>query len=230
MKQAANILCIESTDLYCSAAMFSGTQLLAHEVSDSVHAHAELLAPMVAKLCASANLVPDAVAISKGPGSYTGLRIGASLAKGLCFGWNVPLIAVDTLEALAWSMKQACGLAENTLFVPMTDARRMEVYTAVFDGDSLICMLPVHAKILTEHDFQDLATGKTLVFGGSGAAKWKTICSLTGTIVFLEHLLPSATGMGALANKAYEEGRFSDVAYFEPFYLKQFLPGKGSVT
>lgn len=224
------ILCLESTDIYCSAALFEGTALMASRNETQPLAHAEKLAPMVAALCAEAGRIPDAVAISRGPGSYTGLRIGASLAKGLCFGWNIPMLAIDTLQALAWSMRQETGAEHHFLFVPMTDARRMEVYTAVYNCKDLNCMLPVAPRILEPDDFLEYATAHRVVFAGSGASKWKGLCSWQDQALFLDQLLPKAEGMGVLAFEAYREGVFTDAAYFEPFYLKQFQPGKGSVT
>lgn len=224
------ILCIESSDRFCSVALFEGNRLLAADKAAAPLAHAERLAPMVHKICADFGRTPDAVALSKGPGSYTGLRIGASMAKGLCFGWNVPLLAVDTLQALAWNMREEAVWSLPCLLVPMTDARRMEVYTAVYKSQDLSTVIPVGPKILEPDDFHELAVDHRLVFAGSGAAKWQTLCRWSEEAIFLTELLPDATGMGALAADAFRNGAFADVAYFEPFYLKQFLPGKGSVT
>ena len=224
------IICIESTDRFCSAALFEGAELRSVINDNEPQSHAEKLAPMLASLRAEAGRNPDALAISRGPGSYTGLRIGASLAKGLCFGWDIPLISIDTLQALAWNMRQETDLWEGAVFIPMTDARRMEVYTAVYEATALNCLLPVAPKILEPIDFLGYATENKVVFAGSGAAKWRTHCDWSEQALFLEHLLPRAESMGALALDAFHAGQFEDVAYFEPFYLKQFQPGKGSVT
>ncbi|MEN9511182.1 MAG: hypothetical protein RLZZ370_1001 [Bacteroidota bacterium] len=224
------ILCIESSDRFCSVALFEGDRLLAVERAAAPLAHAERLAPMVDKIIRDFGRTPSAVALSKGPGSYTGLRIGASMAKGLCFGWNVPLLSIDTLQALAWNMREEAAWAAPSMLVPMTDARRMEVYTAVYESQELNTVIPVAPKILEPDDFLELAGEYQLVFAGSGAAKWQQLCRWSDKATFFPELLPDATGMGALAADAFRKGQFVDVAYFEPFYLKQFLPGKGSVA
>jgi tRNA threonylcarbamoyladenosine biosynthesis protein TsaB len=140
------------------------------------------------------------------------------------------LLAIDTLQALAWNMREEAAWARPCMLVPMTDARRMEVYTAVYESQELSAVIPVAPKILEPDDFYELARDYQLVFAGSGAAKWQSLCRWSEEAMFFNELLPDATGMGALAADAFKKGAFADVAYFEPFYLKQFLPGKGSVA
>jgi tRNA threonylcarbamoyladenosine biosynthesis protein TsaB len=127
-------------------------------------------------------------------------------------------------------MRHETGLWDGAVFIPMTDARRMEVYTAVYEASDLNCVLPVLPKVLEPGDFRYYAQESKVVFAGSGAAKWRNHCEWAEQALFLEHLFPRAEGMGSLALDAYKKRQFEDVAYFEPFYLKQFQPGKGSVT
>lgn len=168
----------------------------------------------------------DAVCVSKGPGSYTGLRIGVSAAKGLCYGLGIPLLSVGSLESMAhWAKSEfAKQLADVSFFCPMIDARRMEVYTQLFDA-SLKELQPVSAKIIDGHSFNsELEKGK-VAFLGDGAAKCKDIIKHPNA-VFLDDFNPSASGMIALAEKKFATNQFEDVAYFEPYYLKDFVAGK----
>ncbi|MNR08045.1 tRNA threonylcarbamoyladenosine biosynthesis protein TsaB [compost metagenome] len=162
----------------------------------------------------------DAVAVSKGPGSYTGLRIGVSTAKGLCFALDKPLIAIDTLQMMAEGF--AAQQPENKgLICSMIDARRMEVFTAVFDHQ-LNHISPVEAKIIDEQSFEGLLTDQTITFIGDGAAKCREVLSHERAS-FLESNFNSAAHMSRLALEAFQAGNFEDVAYFEPFYLKDFV-------
>ena len=170
----------------------------------------------------------DAVAVSKGPGSYTGLRIGVSFAKGLCYGLNIPLVAVGSLDSLTEVAREDYdagildveGWDEATL-CPMIDARRMEVYTQLFSSEG-VAQSDVEAKIIDEESFAaERASGKPFVIFGSGAAKCAEV--LQGAT--LVNIVPSARGMARLAEKAFAEGKTEDVAYFEPFYLKDFVVG-----
>lgn len=161
----------------------------------------------------------DAVCVSKGPGSYTGLRIGVSAAKGFCFGLDIPLIALNSLEILVQSQ------VDNgfDLIVPMIDARRMEVYTANFDGNGKM-ISDIEAKILDESSFKEFA-GKKIVFVGDAVEKGKAVLNLPNA-EFIDAIHPSAKQMIGLAEEKFIQKEFEDVAYFEPFYLKEFVAGE----
>ena len=161
----------------------------------------------------------DAVAISMGPGSYTGLRIGVSLAKGLCFGANLPLIAVPTLQALALSV--ANELHEDALYCPMIDARRMEVYTAFYNRNNQT-IVETQAEIIHEASFADLLSKQKIFFFGNGSTKVRNIL-ISPNAYFLEGIETSARHMSLLAEQLFSQQKFVDVAYFEPFYLKDFI-------
>lgn len=168
----------------------------------------------------------DAVCVSKGPGSYTGLRIGVSAAKGLCYGLGIPLLSVGSLESMSnWAQANFKNeLADVSFFCPMIDARRMEVYAQLFDA-SLSELQPVSAEIIDENSFgSELEEGKVAFFG-DGAAKCKDVINHPNAI-FLEEFNPSAQGMISLAEAKFAAKQFEDVAYFEPYYLKDFVAGK----
>jgi tRNA threonylcarbamoyladenosine biosynthesis protein TsaB len=166
----------------------------------------------------------DAIAVAKGPGSYTGLRIGVSTAKGLCFSLDKPLLAVNTLAAMARQI-QAFYPATYAL-CPMIDARRMEVYSAIYDSDGQE-LQPTSAVIIDEQSFGDWLARGPVVFFGDGAAKCRAVLGEHANAVFLDKLIvPSARTVGDLAASAFAEGRFEDVATFEPFYLKEFMTAR----
>ena len=227
------ILCIETSTSVCSAAICKDgvpcKQCICLEGSN----HARLLPRYIETLLSFAreqNLHIDAVALSEGPGSYTGLRIGASTAKGLCYGLNVPLIPVSTLAVLCEAAKTRLnsnspkdGLTSNSeaVLIPMIDARRMEVYTAAYTP-ALDAVVEPQAMILDEHSFEaQLEQGYTLVLMGNGSDKARQVLSRDG-VRFIEGIKPVAVDMLALAEKAYCEGNFIDVAYSTPLYLKEF--------
>ena len=172
----------------------------------------------------------DAVAVSKGPGSYTGLRIGVSTAKGICYAADLPLMAIDTLEAMAHGIKAKFGrqIGENDLLIPMIDARRMEVYAAVFDAN-LNKIEDTAARVIDENSFEDLLKDHHLLLFGDGAPKLKKVFENQPNISIVEGFKPSAAYMLPLAEKALRNHDFVDVAYFEPFYLKDFIAGKPHV-
>ncbi|GGC02481.1 tRNA (adenosine(37)-N6)-threonylcarbamoyltransferase complex dimerization subunit type 1 TsaB [Dyadobacter sediminis] len=172
----------------------------------------------------------DAVAIAKGPGSYTGLRVGVSTAKGLCYALDKPLIAINTLQAMAL---QVAPFYAGHLLCPMIDARRMEVYAAVFDDQNNF-VWPTQAVIMNDASFQDLLTDHKVVFFGDGAAKCKPLLLEHPNAIFPEmEIRPSAITIGKLAVQAFETNQFEDVAAFEPYYLKDFMsppPKKANLT
>ena len=214
------ILMMETSTEWCSVAISSGEKIIVRRITETGKQHASLLAPFVDEALKEAGLKAsecDAVAVSEGPGSYTGLRVGVSTAKGLCFGAGIPLLAVGTLKVLAM---QGAGKAD--FIVPMIDARRMEVYCAVFTGDGTQ-KSDTEAKILDASSFSDLLeTGKVL-FIGDGAAKFSQVCNHPNAI--FEQCCPVADAMLLPALEEYKKKEFKDIAYFEPFYLKEFVAG-----
>lgn len=224
------ILHIESSTLTCSVAISSNGKILAlKESHDRSYAHSEKLVVYIDEAIKQARLKPsdlDAICVSKGPGSYTGLRIGVSAAKGLCYGLEIPLLSVGSLEAMANLVKTNFknGLADISFLCPMIDARRMEVYTQLFDVD-LKVLQSVSAEIIDEQSFaSELEKGK-IVFFGDGAAKCKEIIQHPNA-VFLNDFKTSSSGMISLAEAKFADQQFEDVAYFEPYYLKDFVAGK----
>ncbi len=184
--------------------------------------HSNLLTIMIQDLMKSCNLEfsdVDGIAVSKGPGSYTGLRIGVSTAKGLAYTLGRPLIAVSTLAAMAYEVSRYN--TEESLLVPMLDARRMEVYTATYESSMEIAE-EVRPLILDELSFNETLARQTVLFFGDGATKFKPLISSIDNAKFIEGLSPSAWTIGQMAFRKYQENQFEDVAYFEPFYLKAF--------
>ena len=221
----ANILNIETSTEVCSVALTSEGQVLDHRENYEGQTHATMLSQYVKEMldyARSREIKLDAIAVSIGPGSYTGLRIGLSEAKGLAFGLNVPLIGVNTLQLMAVStMFNHFIDEENVLYVPMIDARRMEVYTAAY-APSLEAVLEPQAMILDEHSFDALLDkGHTLILMGNGSDKARQVLT-RGGVRFVEGVKPVAVDMMALAEKAYREQDFIDVAYSTPLYLKEF--------
>ncbi|MEG0010678.1 MAG: tRNA (adenosine(37)-N6)-threonylcarbamoyltransferase complex dimerization subunit type 1 TsaB [Muribaculaceae bacterium] len=221
----ANILNIETSTDVCSVALSSEGGILIHHEDFKGQNHALLLSGFiedVLKYVASREIKLDAVAISIGPGSYTGLRIGLSEAKGLCFGLGIPLIGIDTLKLLAVSVMFNHEITDDdTLFVPMIDARRMEVFTGVYDIalNEIIKQAPL---IIDENAFSDLInTGKKLLFFGNGAEKTYNAIK-NDNIKFIPNIKPVALDMIALSEKAFRNNDFIDLAYSTPKYLKEF--------
>ena len=215
------LLCIETSGKNCSVALFEGLQLVSiREVHTEQFSHSENLHVFIEQVLKESNLQPkaiEAIAISAGPGSYTGLRIGVSTAKGLCYGWDIPLIALPTLRILAEQVSYE--FTDIEYIIPMIDARRMEVFTAVYSHD-FSPILGERAEILTESTFDTyLNKGKT-IFLGDGITKFQAICKHKNAY-FWENKFPSAKQMGRLALEKYQAQAFEDIAYFEPFYLKE---------
>jgi len=215
------LLCIETSGKNCSVALFEGLQLVSiREVHTEQFSHSENLHVFIEQVLKESNLQPKAIkaiAISAGPGSYTGLRIGVATAKGLCYGWDIPLIALPTLRILAEQVSYE--FTDIEYIIPMIDARRMEVFTAVYSHD-FSPILGERAEILTESTFDTyLNKGKT-IFLGDGITKFQAICKHKNAY-FWENKFPSAKQMGRLALEKYQAQAFEDIAYFEPFYLKE---------
>lgn len=225
------ILLIESATDTCSAALSDGSLLLAQKVCRIARSHDTVLAPLVDGILKENGVKPEdlaAVAVSEGPGSYMGLRIGVSLAKGIAYAAKTNLIGISTLAVIARCAVEETG-GKFRHIIPMIDAGRMEVYTVVFDGD---CNQTekTEAKILDENSFRSLIEEGPVLFAGSGAPKFGRLLeekfgALPENATVLDQA-PIASGLRTDASKAMEEGRFADLAYFQPFYLKDFIPGK----
>ncbi len=218
----ARILCIETATTNCSVSLAENGNVLAlKEDYNNTYSHAEKLHVFIDEILKENKLKLadiDAVAVSKGPGSYTGLRIGVSAAKGLCFSLDIPLISIPTLTSLAAQVKN-----EGGLIIPMLDARRMEVYAAVFNT-GLEQIRDTKAEILDAISYAEYLEKGRVVFIGPGVTKFREICSHTNA-EFIEEKLPSAREMCALAEYKYKISDTEDVAYFEPYYLKDFIAG-----
>lgn len=213
------ILNIETATKNCSVSLAKdGQTILCREIAEQGYSHAEKLHVFIEEILKESALnfkEIKAIAISKGPGSYTGLRIGVSTAKGLCYALGIPLVSVDTLQVLAQKVAQNDGL-----IIPMLDARRMEVYSAVFDQNKTKTR-DVQAEILTEESYAD--TTEKIYFVGDCQEKCQTVLTRENFVFLPEIVFPSANEMSALSYKKFLNSDFEDVAYFEPFYLKDFM-------
>jgi len=211
---------IETSTECCSAALCKGYNILAKRMTDTPKKHASVTAPYIEEILDEAGLTIgdcDAVAVSEGPGSYTGLRVGVSTAKGLCFGASKPLIGINTLQILAMQ-----GLGKADLIVPMIDARRMEVYCSTFDINGTP-LSETKALILDSKSFKDELSSGTVLFIGNGVAKFKSVIDSPNAL--FEECCPLAESMARPAIDSLQKKEFKDVAYFEPFYLKEFVAG-----
>lgn len=218
----ATILCLETATTNCSVALaVDGKSVIVKEENSKKYIHSEKLHLFIEAVFEETGISKssiDAIAVSKGPGSYTGLRIGVSAAKGLAFALDVPIITLTTLEVLARRNTQL-----TDFIIPLIDARRMEVYTAVFDTNYKQ-LTPIRAEILTENSFSKYLKDGKCVFLGDGASKFAGITAFPAPII-MENQYPSAADMAIPAQSMYERKEFEDLAYFEPFYLKEFIPG-----
>ena len=214
------ILNIETATKNCSVSIADKGKILAiKELNNGNYSHAEVLHPFIVDILREANITSnhiDAVAVSKGPGSYTGLRIGVSAAKGLCFAFDKPLISIDTLNSLSYSIA-----IDNGFIVPMIDARRMEVYAAVFNEKNQL-IREIKADIIEESSFSEYLKSSKVYFLGDGAQKCKETI-LHENAIFVDDKFPSAKEMAQLSYDKYKKNDIENVAYFEPFYLKDFI-------
>lgn len=218
----ALILNIDTSTSVCSVALAKNGQVVAQKENNEGLNHSVLLGTYISDILKETGTDPhqlDAVAISVGPGSYTGLRIGVSMVKGLCFGTGKPIIAVPTLQALALSVSSR--LQEDALYCPMIDARRMEVYTAFFDKHNKT-VFDTKAEVIDENSFADLLAAHKIYFFGNGSGKIKSILT-SPNACFIENVETSASHMAGISEQKFKDGIFEDVAYFEPFYLKEFI-------
>lgn len=214
------ILNIETATKNCSVSIAENGKILAiKELNNGNYSHAEVLHPFIVDVLKESNLSTkniDAVAVSKGPGSYTGLRIGVSAAKGLCFAFDKPLISIDTLTSLSYAVS-----IDKGIIIPMIDARRMEVYAAVYNHNHLQ-IREIKAEIIDENSFSEYLNDNKVYFLGDGSAKCKEIISHKNA-VFVDEKFPSAKEMALLSYEKYKKSDIENVAYFEPFYLKDFV-------
>lgn len=224
----ACIINIETTTQVCSVAVSQDGQCLMSKEDFEGPNHGVVLGPFVdeAVSFADSHAIPiDAVAVSGGPGSYTGLRIGVSTAKGLCYGRGLKLVCVPTLQLLCVPLLlYRDDLPEDALFCPMLDARRMEVYAAVYTR-GLETVLPVSAGIIDENSYHDLLKEHRIVFFGNGSAKCREVIRHPNAI-FISDIDPLAKYMFPIAERRFLSGQTEDVAYFEPYYLKEFVATK----
>ncbi len=216
------ILNIETATKNCSVSIATNGEIVAlKEFNDGNYSHAEVLHSFILDVVKEAKIALnsiDAIAVSKGPGSYTGLRIGVSAAKGLCFSLEKPLISIETLTSLS---KAIC--IDEGVIVAMLDARRMEVYSAVFNKDQKE-IREIKAEIIDENSFSEYLNHQKVYFLGDGAMKCKEII-IHKNAIFMDAIFPSAKEMGVLSFEKYKKSDFENVAYFEPFYLKDFIVG-----
>lgn len=216
----AYILNIETATKNCSVSITKqGKTIALKEVHDINYSHAEKLHPFIEEVVEKANLSfndLNAIAVSKGPGSYTGLRIGVSAAKGLCYALDIPLISLNTLHTLAMNTEINSGIK-----IAMLDARRMEVYAAIFSTDNEL-LQDVKAIVINENSFDTYLNNNQVTFIGDGALKCEDVITHKNAI-FKSTILPTANAMSRLSFQKFKQQQFEDVAYFEPFYLKEFI-------
>ncbi len=239
----ALILCIETATEVCSVALFRDETLLGIKESSERNVHSSMLTTFIGELVKSsaAGLGDlDVIAVSMGPGSFTGLRIGVAVSKGLCYALGKPMIAVPTLQAMAVGINLKFQISDfkavgnninqksNILFCPMIDARRMEVYSAVYDQDDQE-VREVRAEIIDAFSFQEFLADHLVVFGGEGASKCKSTLGNHPNALFIDDFKASARFMGPLAVNKFRGQEYESLAYFEPFYLKDFVAGKPRV-
>jgi tRNA threonylcarbamoyladenosine biosynthesis protein TsaB len=226
------ILCIETATAACSVSLLRNGEPFLVKQTDKKNAHSTVLNLFIEQLMTEGEFQYsdlDAVAVSKGPGSYTGLRIGVSTAKGLGYALDIPVMAPETLLCMASGFVSSVpDLPDDALICPMIDARRMEVFTAVYDIH-LNPLKPIAAIIIDDSAFSELPAGRPLYFFGDGAEKCAETLSRQKNRHFYPGFINSANHMAGLVTTYYNESRFEDLAYFEPFYLKDFIAGAPKV-
>ncbi|WP_411273696.1 tRNA (adenosine(37)-N6)-threonylcarbamoyltransferase complex dimerization subunit type 1 TsaB [Daejeonella sp.] len=217
------ILLIETSTTSCSVALSEGAKVIAIKEANerNIHtSHITIFIDEVMEYSGKEYADLDAIAVSKGPGSYTGLRIGVSTAKGLCYALDIPLISVNTLQSMAEGLVKVLEVKKSAYLIPMIDARRMEVYTAIYKTD-LTIVEDVNAKIIDDSSFLEFHD-KELILFGDGAEKFKELFSQRSNLSF-QDFVNSAAHMAPLACKKLINGEIENMAYFEPFYLKDFV-------
>lgn len=222
------VICIETATNLCSVALCNSSGIISLKESNDFKSHASMLTVFIEEALKEKGIVAkdlEAVAVGKGPGSYTGLRIGVSVAKGIAYGASIPLIGIETTLSMFWGMagkaEAITGDEENTLFCPMIDARRMEVYNAIYDLHGKK-EKEISAEIIDENSFADIPESKKIIFFGDGASKCREVIKRKN-IYFADDFRISASHMQKPVYQAIENRNFEDIAYFEPFYLKDFI-------
>jgi tRNA threonylcarbamoyladenosine biosynthesis protein TsaB len=225
------VICLETATNLCSVALCDNARIISLRESEDFKSHAALLTVYTGEILKENQLTASdlkAVAVSKGPGSYTGLRIGVSVAKGIAYGASIPLIGIETTLAMFNGIRFGRYLNDipesNTLFCPMLDARRMEVYYAIYDSSGKM-IKDISAEIIDAETFSGFPESQKIIFFGDGALKCKEVINRK-TAIFAEDFRMSAAHMLNPVNEAYSKNQFEDVAYFEPFYLKDFITSK----
>ncbi|MDG5799314.1 tRNA (adenosine(37)-N6)-threonylcarbamoyltransferase complex dimerization subunit type 1 TsaB [Marinilabiliaceae bacterium ANBcel2] len=217
------ILCIETSTTVCSVAIAKESNCIAFNRSDTGNAHSVVLTPLIEKTLKEASIDPSmlsAVAVSDGPGSYTGLRIGVSVTKGLCYSLNIPAITISSLKIIAANaLNKIDPKDKDALICPLMDARRMEVYSALY-SINLKEVKKIKAEIIDEKSYSH--TNNKIYFAGNGVDKCREVIQ-SRDVFFLTGIDPLASSMCRLATEKYDNKQFADVAYFEPFYLKNFI-------
>ncbi len=217
------ILSLETATTNCSVALASDGKVVASRSINSGYSHSEKINVFIQEVIAQAGVTLkdfQAVAVSSGPGSYTGLRIGISTAKGLCYALDIPLIAVNTLDAMA----QGFNAGKDELIVPMIDARRMEVYSAVYDSEKKR-VSEIEAIVVDDQYYSNFRSEKKLVLAGDGADKCQALFQNESSIIIQTSFVPQAEFMAELAEQKFQNSDIENVALFEPFYLKEFVAG-----
>ena len=225
------IICLETATNLCSVALCDSAGVISVIESDESKSHASQLTVFIKKILSSNGIKTrdlDAVAVSKGPGSYTGLRIGVSVAKGIAYGASIPLIGIETTLSMFYGVISSkysdTDPESNTLFCPMLDARRMEVYYAIYDakGNKI---KKISAEIITNDTFAEYPESQKIIFFGDGALKCREVINRKNAIFAVEFIM-SASYMHKPVLKAFNNHNYEDVAYFEPLYLKDFITSK----
>jgi len=231
----ATILHIETSTSVCSVAVSKNNILLSLKETNLGYSHSSVITLFIQEAMKEIDMQLteiDAVAVSKGPGSYTGLRIGVSTAKGLCYSLDKPLIAINTLQAMAWGMANSFSNTDDKpfdqLYCPMIDARRMEVYAAFYNQNNEV-VKETSADIIDEHSYADILAKQQVLFAGNGSEKCRDFLSANQNASFLANFEASAKYMISLAETKFKNSAFESIAYFEPFYLKDFVAGKPKV-
>jgi tRNA threonylcarbamoyladenosine biosynthesis protein TsaB len=222
------ILSIETSTMVCSVALHRNNYLIALNELFEEKSHSKSLLLQISQLLKHTGYrldQLDAIAVSKGPGSYTGLRIGVSTAKGLCYAIDKPLISVNTLEAMGIGINK--WNIEQYYVCPMIDARRMEVYCCLLNSSNTL-IIPTRAEIVNQNFFNELLKSKKIIFFGNGSDKCKDVLKENTNASFLSNIHPSAANIGYLAYHYFQRGEFENLAHFEPYYLKEFLTTKSN--
>ena len=217
------ILCIETSLDYCSVSIIEDGKVIDSENINIKKSHSEFILILIKNLLKRINISLNqlsAIAVSNGPGSYTGLRIGVSTAKGLCFSLDLPLLSVNSLDLMIYDVKKKNLVESGSLLCPMIDARRMEVYTKIVKDD-LIIIKDTHAKILSNNSFNSLLKFNKINFFGNGSTKFKKIIK-SNNALFIEKIIPEAINFDQIVHDKYLEGKFEDLINFEPNYLKEY--------